>query len=48
MSLVSMHQYAVYDIAKKNTNSTPQLGGGKFEDRKPIGEFGWCDAWKAK
>ena len=38
MSLVLMHQYAFYDIVKKN--STAQLGGRKFEDRKPIGKFG--------
>ena len=27
---------------------TAQGGGGRFKDRKPIGEVGCCDAWMAE
>ena len=30
------------------TSSTPQRGGGSFENRKPIGEVGYCESWVAK
>jgi hypothetical protein len=31
------------------TGSIAQGGGGSFKDRKPIGDFGWCDhGWQSE
>ena len=43
--MIQMKTFIVY---RYHTSSTAQGGGGSFKDRKPIGEFGCCDAWLAE